>query len=185
MRARQIMPFVAGLAVLLLPGSSAAADMFDTPDGTLRHGDYNCTTRNGRVLDGRGFTIIDDFHYAAEKGPGGSYEIKGPKVYFRLGELDGKQVRILSSGRIKYSDDIFCVFAGNPDEMIPETPQPDDKTPPAAPPAPDDGNATTTPPAAPPAGTAPAEPPPEPPPPKVIKVDPNKPDPRLQSVPPP
>lgn len=181
-----------GLALVMLLSGTASADLLDPdPPGTLRTGNYDCTTRNGRVLEGRGFTILDAHSYAAGNGSGGNYEIKGERVYFDLGKLDGKQVRILSSGRLKYSSDIFCIYSSSQDEFIPETAQPD--VPPgsaqpseadpntAAPPAADPNTAPALQPA--PAGLAPAEAKPaEPVPPKLIKVDPNKADPRLQPV---
>jgi hypothetical protein len=180
---------VAVPSLLLGLAGSASAEDWQEPPANLRHGDYNCTTRNGRVLEGRGFTIIDDRHYAKGDSPGGTYLIQGDRVYFDLGELDGKQVRILSTGRIKYSSDIFCVFAGGPDEMIPEGPQSGTAAPAdQALPADAGGSANPTPPpgAAAPAGPPPASAPqPEPVPPKVIKVDPNQADPRLQPVAPP
>jgi len=157
------------------------------PPAELKAGNYDCTTRNGRVLEGRGFTILDARHYVTEEGPGGVYSIDGQRVFFELGELDGKQIRILSTGRLKYSSDIFCIYSSTQDEFIPETSQPVDQPPAAA--APADGTAPAAPapadPNAPPATAAPETPAAQPVPPKVIKVEPGPSDPRVKPVTPP
>lgn len=108
------------------------------------------------MLPERGFTIVDDSHYITPTSQG-LYEIKGVRVFFDLGDLDGKQIRILPKGKLKYSERIMCTFAGDAHDFIPETPQPSDGTPPASPP---EGQPTADPQAQPnhpalPAGTAP------------------------------
>ncbi len=178
-----------GVAFALVTAGPVEAQVLEGPPATLKAGDYECATRGGRVLPERGFTIVDDTHYITPTSQG-LYEIKGERVFFDLGDLDGKQVRILPKGRLKYSERIMCTFAGDGHEFIPETPQPSDDAPAAAP---QEGQPSTDPQAqpngqaAPADGSAPAAPPPAAQPPaKVIKIDPSKPadDPHLVKVPP-
>ncbi|MCC6920060.1 MAG: hypothetical protein IT548_12725 [Alphaproteobacteria bacterium] len=185
-----------GVAFALVTAGPAFAQVLEDPPATLKAGDYECATRGGRVLPERGFTIVDDSHYITPTSQG-LYEIKGVRVFFDLGDLDGKQIRILPKGKLKYSERIMCTFAGDAHDFIPETPQPSDGTPPASPP---EGQPTADPQAQPnsqpalPAGTAPpadaATPPPakpaDQPAAKVIKIDPAQPadDPHLVKVPP-
>jgi len=184
-----------GVASALLMGGSVLAQVLEGPSSTLKAGDYECSTRGGRPLPERGFTIVDGTHYVTPTSQG-LYEIKGTRVFFDLGDLDGKQIRILPKGKLKYSERIMCAFAGDAHEFIPETPQPSDDTQPnpqegqppvdpqAQPPAQPNGQAAPADGTAP--AAAPASPPAGPPPAKVIKIDPAQPanDPHLVKVPP-
>ena len=172
-----------GVAFALVTAGRVQAQVLGDPPATLKAGDYECATRGGRVLPERGFTIVDGTRYITPTSQG-LYEIKGERVFFDLGDLDGKQVRILPKGRLKYSERIMCTFAGEGHEFIPETPQPSDGAPAAAP---QEGQPSTDPQAQPSGQPAPAAPlAAEQPPAKVIKIDPSKPadDPHLVKVPP-